>query len=226
MGANEASVFFRDGGAFLYGGRRFEDHFNISYWSLEVAQLTSYGYDRETIPALTTPQYDKLADRISAFGADQPCLVLRDEAATKAFPLSLMAYHEVINETAAGLPVMVAYCHLADLAKVYRRDYCGHTLTFAVSGYTYADPQIWEGKNGFVIWDRDTESLWWPLISKAVSGAMQHQNLLEMPRQHWERSTLAAVLADNPEALVLRARQDWTPPSSWPRLAAEDLTCR
>ena len=41
---------------------------------------------------------------------------------------------------AGGVPIFVAYCYLADLGAVYdRRLTSGHTLTFALSGYTYSD---------------------------------------------------------------------------------------
>ena len=75
---------------------------------------------------------------------------------------------------------MESYCVLADLGAVYSRNYNSKELTFALSGYTYYDKNIWNGLDGFVLWDRETESLWWPLVGKAVSGKLKGVNLLEL----------------------------------------------
>ena len=127
-----------------------------------------------------------------------------------------MREHEVINEIVDGDHVMIAYCILADLAVVYSREYCGKTLTFALSGYTYSDPDVWDGIDAFVMWDRETESLWWPLNNEAVSGKMINTSLHKYSG-NWGVGTYKDLLSQYPNAQILRFGQSMTPPINWPR---------
>jgi hypothetical protein len=192
---------------FLWGGADTSWHFDITGWSLELPQLKGYGYDRETFKALTQPVYQPVQQHPAQYQSGEPVIYLKTDEGVKVYPYILMRYHEVINDVADGQPVMIGYCYLADLAAVYSRVYEEKTLTFAVSGYTYGDAQIWKGKQGFVIWDRDTESLWWPLIDRGVSGPMQNMLLKKHDSQRWGISTWSEILAGYPEAVVLKAGQ-------------------
>lgn len=225
-GVENVNVYHRDEKIYLYGADDIATHFDVTNFSLEFTQLKEYGYDRETFKALIHPEYQPLSELTGAYKQDEKVIVLETNEGIKVFPYTLMTYHEAINEVVNGEPVMIAYCFLADLAAVYSRKYCGNTLTFAVSGYTYSDPQIWDGKDGFVLWDRDTESLWWPLINRAVSGEMKNTLLNTYSEDLWNISTFGEVRNNHPNALVLKADQPWTPPVNFPRLAKEDLSCK
>lgn len=73
---------------------------------------------------------------------------------------------------------------MADLDAIYKRDYGGEVLTFGISDYTYFETGIWDGLDAFILWDRDTESLWWPLIEKSVSGPLRDVKLMEMDKSN------------------------------------------
>ena len=218
-------AYHLNGRLYLYGGDDPSWDFDITDWLLELPQVNGYGYDRESIKALTQPVYQAIQEEAERFDADEPVIYLHTEAGVKVFPYSLISYHEVVNDVAYGHPVMIAYCYLADLAAVYSREYCGQTLTFALSGYTYSAPDIWKGRNGFVLWDRDTESLWWPLIDRAVSGPMQGASLKTFNTQKWGLSTWGEMLEEYPDGLVLKQGQDPNPPTDWPVLEEGDLDC-
>jgi hypothetical protein len=51
------------------------------------------------------------------------------------------------------------YCISADLGAIYDRQYGDEVLTFALGGYTYYEPNIWNGLDAFVLWDKESESL-------------------------------------------------------------------
>ena len=119
----------------------------------------------------------------------------------KAYPISLLIHHEVVNDTVGGKPVFAAYCVLAKLGAIYDRQLGNHTYTFAVSGYTYADPGIWGGRDAFVLWDRDTESLWLPTIGKAVSGSMTDVPMKLVSKDQWEQTTWGKFKREHPDAL-------------------------
>jgi hypothetical protein len=144
-------------------------------------------------------------------------LVLKVGDDIRVYPRELLRRHEVVNDVVGGQPVFASYCVLADLGAVYARRVKEHTFTFAVSGYTYFDPDIWDCQNAFVLWDRDTESLWWPPIGRAVSGPMRGTRLRIFDRHAWAHTTWAEAKGQYGDVPVLADGQDFERPPSWPR---------
>jgi hypothetical protein len=105
---------------------------------------------------------------------------------------------------------------LADLAVVYDPTYCNQSFTFAVSGYTYLDQNIQGGLESFVLWDRDTESLWWPIIDKAISGPMKGHGMRYSNDLDWEIMRMYEVEKEFPKAEILKRGQKIEIPVNWP----------
>ena len=82
-------------------------------------------------------------------------------------------------------------------------------------GYTCFDKNVWNGLDGFVLWDRETESLWWPLIGKAISGPLKEVKLIEMNKSKWKDVQWKHVKDNYPNALVLKSGQDFERPVKW-----------
>ena len=139
----------------------------------------------------------------------------------RVYPLNLLIRHEVVNDVVGGRPIFVAYCILADYAAVYERTMAGHVFTFGVSGYTYGAKGIRDGRQGFVLWDRDTESLWWPLIDRGVSGPAVDQSMKLLDRSLWEDTSWERFRAKHPNARVLRRGQDFQRPKDWPKYTGQ-----
>jgi hypothetical protein len=224
-------VYIENGHKYLWGGESTDMRFDITSWNLDECKLNQ-GQGREDFSALLEPEYVPMAGHENDFSASERCLVLRSVESVKIFPFQTMLSYEVVNETADGVPVMIAYCVLADLAEVYTRTYCGQELHFAVSGYTYADASFCDGiyeqcigLRAFVLWDRETESLWWPLINEGVSGLMRDRHMMNHSSADWEVITWGEVLNQYPQSLLLRAGQEMDIPVDWPRLDAQDLNC-
>jgi hypothetical protein len=203
-----------DGKQYLYGGTDPSQHFDITAFRLDPKRL-NFGLGREMFPALiepefVTPEQAKLHDRTRILG-------VHINGESRVYPIELLMRHEVVNDRVGGRPIFAAYCVLADLAGVYDREMAGHVYTFAVSGYTYADPAIWGGLNAFVLWDRDTESLWLPTIGKAVSGPMIDLPMKLAPRDVWAQTTWGEWKKKHPDSLVLKPGQEFERPKNWPR---------
>jgi hypothetical protein len=69
--------------------------------------------------------------------------------------------------------------------------------------------------DGFVLWDRETESLWWPLIDEAVSGEMKGTRLKKYDQSKWLDTNLKYLEEQHPNAEVLKAGQTMEPPKNW-----------
>jgi len=213
-------VFRLEGKIWLRGGEDEDEdedqHFDISNSVLRTCQL-NLELGREYYPALIEPAYVKVSDHVNDYKATERVIFLQTDSQPKVYPLEILNQHVLINDVIDEEPVMIVYDVLSDLGAVYRRNYCDTIFTFAMSGYAYWDYNVWNAANAFVLWDRETESLWWPLINKAVSGLMNGIWLVKHDESKWWETTWEDVLKDHPDALVLEAGQTMDPPENWPR---------
>lgn len=209
--------FFTKGGKkYLYGGEREEEHFDVTNCDLEVDQF-HYGLGREAFPALLKPEFISVEEAAPLWSDQDRFLLAKMGEETKAYSIKDLTRHEVVNDVIDGKPVFAAYCILADLGAMYDRVIGEREYTFALSGYTYYDPEVWNGMDGFVMWDRETESLWWPLIGKAVSGKMKGTEMIVLDEQHWKQTTWEDIVENHPEARILKSGQDFDRPLTWHR---------
>lgn len=213
--AQENGKFFeQDGKKMLYGGEKATQHFIIDNLDLKYEQF-HYGLGRERFPALLTPEFESIADADKHWDNENRFLVGYKNNEVKAYSIKDLTRHEVVNDVLGGEPIFAAYCILADLGAIYKRTYDDKIFTFAVSGYTYFDPKIWDGLDGFILWDRETESLWWPLIDKSVSGALKGVKLLKLENSNWEDTTWGKLKKKYPKAMVMKPNQDYERPKEW-----------
>ena len=84
----------------------------------------------------------------------------------RAYPLWVMCWHEIVNDTLGGRPIAVTYSPLCDSAVVFDRNVAGKTRTFSISGLLY--------NSNLLMYDRRPdgrgESLWSQLQFRAVAG--------------------------------------------------------
>ena len=205
-----------DGISYLWAGEDDSQHFVVDNLVLKPEQF-HYGIGREEFPALIEPHFISAQEADSWLADSARVLGLRIGDEIKAYPIELLTRHEVVNDVVGGEPIFAAYCILADLGAVYSRRIDGRVHTFALSGYTYFDPEVWDGMDGFVLWDRETESLWWPLIGEAVSGPLLHTPMDVYDQTAWSQTTWEEWKAQYPTTVVLERDQDFERPATWPR---------
>ncbi len=200
----------------LWGGEDPSMHFDITDCELKDEQF-HYGIGREHFPALLDPEFISVKKADEKWKDDDRFLLAKIGEYVKAYSIEDLTRHEVVNDVINGQPVFAAYCILADLGAMYDRTIGGREFTFALSGYTYYDLKVWDGLDGFVMWDRETESLWWPLIGRAVSGKMKGTEMKVLDKALWKQTTWADVKSQFPNARVLKSGQDFERPVKWPR---------
>jgi Protein of unknown function (DUF3179) len=215
--ATEAGKFFTIGEKkYLYGGEDSTQNFDITGYTLKDDNF-HFGIGREKFPALIHPKFISMAAADLVFDDTVRFLFLDMDGVRKAYSIKDLTRHEVVNDEVHGRPIMAAYCILADLGAVYDRTLFDKEFTFALSGYTYFDNEVWDGMDGFVLWDRETESLWWPLIGKAVSGPMKGAKMEVLPEEYWLQTTWGEIKQKYDDVQVLEPGQDFERPTSWPK---------
>lgn len=226
VSSEHGKIFMSGETKFLYGGKDSSQHFNINNCELKDENF-HYGIGREKFPALLEPVFISLQEADSIWADTSRFLVAFSGNEVKAYSIKDLTAHEVVNDMLNGKPIMAAYCILADLGAIYERTYDDKVFTFALSGYTYHDDSVWNGLDGFVLWDRETESLWWPLTGKAVSGAMHNVKLIEMDKAHWEDTDWGTIKKKYPTVKVLKSGQDFERPKTWKKYSdASDIVIK
>lgn len=186
--------------------------FDVTDWSLNACYVR-HGLGRETFQALISPEYAPISEVIGQHDPEESAVVVKDQGNVKVYPLLTLINHEAINDVANGEPIVVVYCYLADLVTVYSRNYCNQTLTFGVTGYTYADPNIRGGLESFLLWDRNSESVWWPILDQGVSGFFKGYRMVKYNAREWDIMRMGEISEKHPEALVVKKGQTVNPPS-------------
>jgi hypothetical protein len=101
---------------------------------------------------------------------------------SRAYPIRVLNWHEVVNDTVGGTAVVITYCPLCGTGMVFDAVLDGATLDFAVSGLLY--------NSDMLLYDRQTESLWSQILARAISGKLKGRRLSLLPAtytswKHW-----------------------------------------
>ena len=86
-----------------------------------------------------------------------------------AYPIRLLNWHEIANDTVGGVPFAATYCPLCRTGIVYDRRLDGKVNEIGVSGLLY--------KSAMVMYDKNTESLWSQVLGKAIVGPSTGKSL-------------------------------------------------
>ncbi len=112
--------------------------------------------------------------------------------AAHAYPVHLMEHHQIVNGRLGEKPVVVAYDPLTGIPLAYQRTVKGRVLTFGVSGLLY--------RGQFLLYDRETESLWAHYEGRAVSGPLAGTRLTRLQTR---QEPMGAWFKRHPQTQVL-----------------------
>jgi len=73
------------------------------------------------IPPITRPVMGSLGAAAEWLGPDAPVVIVRDGKSARAYPLSILEQHEVVDDTVAGVPIAITYSPVANAAMVFDR---------------------------------------------------------------------------------------------------------
>lgn len=157
---------------------------------------------RDNIPAIIDPAFDSdwtdlsvpdnsLYDGGPLLPDYAPIIGVEHGDAARAYPLRILNWHEVVNDTFGG-PLLVSYCPLCGSGVVADRLVNGTETRFGVSG------MLW--REDLVMYDSLTESLWSQILGAAIRGPRAGEELSLRPSS---LTSWGAWQASHPDTTVL-----------------------
>ncbi len=166
--------------------------FDLRQATIPVQEIRSGGPPKDGIPALSSPRIVSAAEA-SYWRASDRVIGVVSGGESRAYPLAILNYHEIINDRIGELPIAVTYCPLCDSAVVFDRRTPLGEREFGVSGLLY--------NSNVLMYDRShAESLWSQVKAEGVSGPGAGMKLTVLPM---ELTTWAAWQNRNPDTTVL-----------------------
>ncbi len=130
------------------------------------------GPPKDGIPSIDNPIFTDVPN--SNFMSDSDVVIgLEINGESKAYPLFILVWHEIVNDKVGGTPVSVTYCPLCYTNQVFERIIDGQEVEFGTSGKLY--------NSNLLMYDRLTESYWSQALGMAVKGELSGYQLNIIP---------------------------------------------
>jgi hypothetical protein len=145
--------------------------FRLESGRIDVAEVRAGGPARDGIPALSDPR--AVAASEGEWDDDEAVIGVALGGEARAYPLTVLVWHELVNDLVGGVPLLVSYCPLCGTGIVFDRRVDGVVRSFGVSGLLY--------RSDLLLYDRETESLWSQISAEAVTGPAEGGRLALLP---------------------------------------------
>ena len=130
--------------------------------TVKLEEIESGGPPKDGIPALDKPRFDSAAMASSWLDPREPVIALEVGGRARAYPLSILIWHEIVNDRLGDAPVAVTFCPLCNAAVIFDRRVGGIELDFGTTGkLRYSD---------LVMYDRQTQSWWQQFTGLGIVG--------------------------------------------------------
>lgn len=141
---------------------------------------------RDAIPPLDAPTY-RDADEINWLTDDDRVLAFEHEGEARAYPLRIMRFHEIVNDTVNDAEVLISYCPLCLSGIVFDRRLREASGPTGETNLVEPDAVLAFGNTGklyesnLVLYDRATGSQWYQVRGEALTGPLHGVELAQLP---------------------------------------------
>lgn len=145
---------------------------DFSRHEVAFSEIFSGGVEKDQIPAIDDPVFEPVSDA-AGLGDTEPVIGLTVNGDSRAYPLRILIWHEIVNDTVGGTPVSVTFCPLCNTAVVFDRRLDDRVLDFGTTGKLR--------NSDLVMYDRQTESWWQQFLGRGIVGEMTGKMLKVLP---------------------------------------------
>lgn len=166
--------------------------FSLENLSVPRDSIVAGGPRRDGVHSVESPEFAPAAEARWVTGMT-PVIGVALGGVARAYPTHLLEFHQVVNDTLADVPIAVTYDPLAGVPRAWRRKVDGKLLEFGVSGLIH--------NSNFILYDRQTESLWLQFDGRAIAGPLLGKRLEPLVVR---QEILDLWLARHADSVVLR----------------------
>ena len=141
---------------------------------IPLKEILGGGPPRDGFPSIDSPNL--LSAEADWLFPDSRIIGLDIDGDTQVYPLAILNWHEIVNDTVGGVPVSSTFCPLCENGMAFRRDFDGVFTTLGVSGLLY--------NRDVLLYDRKSKFLWSQIMGQAVSGPRKSERLVSVPIEH------------------------------------------
>lgn len=142
---------------------------------VDLGDFLGGGPGKDGIAAIDEPAFESIDESRSWLDDRSPVISLEVKGEARAYPIAILIWHEIANDTLGGVPIVVTFCPLCNTALVFGREVGGTVHDFGTTGnLRYSD---------LVMYDRQTESWWQQATGEAVVGELTGTRLQFLPAQ-------------------------------------------
>jgi hypothetical protein len=128
------------------------------------SDILSGGPPKDGIPSIDAPQYVSISEADTWLKAIEPVVSIEVNGQARAYPLQILIWHEIVNDTLNGEPLTVTFCPLCNTAIAFKRTVNGQILDFGTTGRLRF--------SNLIMYDRQTESWWQQATGDAIVGKL------------------------------------------------------
>jgi len=140
--------------------------------AIDWSEITSGGPPKDGIPSIDQPTFSTVAS-VGSLAPVEPVIGLAVNGDARAYPIRILMWHEIVNDTVGGVPVAVTYCPLCNSAVVFERRTSRGVTTFGTTGKLR--------NSDLVMYDRESESWWQQFTGEAIVGTLTGESLRVLP---------------------------------------------
>ncbi len=154
--------------------------FDLGNSEIAPSKIYRGGPPRDGIPAIDQPRFLSVAEGEAQIQKDAWVLGVEVNGVSRAYPIAILNWHEIVNDRIGNQSFAVTYCPLCGSGVVFRVGEGDQQHHFGVSGLLY--------NSDVLLYDRESESLWSQLLGRAISGPRKGEKLQPLAVIHtrWE----------------------------------------
>jgi len=146
---------------------------DFSRHTVSYSEVFSGGPPKDGIPSIDAPKFVTVAEAGQWLLPQEPVVLVQVGGDARAYPLQILTWHEIVNDTVGGLPLTITFCPLCNTAIAFERTLDGRVLDFGTTGRLRF--------SNLIMYDRQTESWWQQAGGDAIAGELAGSQLIFYP---------------------------------------------